>query len=262
MPRPPASNSVNLKNIFKRVQSQMLAHFACGEVFEHPTICGAATEREWIDLFSLYLPQRYSATPAFVVNADGHRSRQIDITVYDKLYSPPIFPHESGVHVPAESVYAIFEVKTMLTLNLLTDAGEKAASVRALRRTSTPVVSAGAPRPPIRPNHILAGVLALGSHWPTRFQKRLSAGILAMPPAQRLDIGCILRQGAFEYVPHPGRRSEVHFSTKTESLIFFFFRLLDRLRSLGTAPALDLMQYGRSLSSFRKTRYQHRTRTP
>jgi hypothetical protein len=41
-------------------------------------------------------------------------------------------------------------------------------------------------------------------------------------------------------------------STPDESLIFFILRLLERMREMGTAPAADLMEYGRSLRSFRK----------
>ena len=59
----------------------------------------------------------------FHADADGRRSRQIDIAIYDHLYSPLIFPHDSGIHIPAESVYAIFEVKQALTRQLLFDAG-------------------------------------------------------------------------------------------------------------------------------------------
>jgi hypothetical protein len=41
-------------------------------------------------------------------------------------------------------------------------------------------------------------------------------------------------------------------STPDESLIFFILRLLERLREMGPAPAADLMEYGRSLRSFRE----------
>lgn len=51
----------------------------------------SASEQRWIDLFDRYLPRRYRASPAFVVDADGGRCRQIDIAIYDNLYSPLIF---------------------------------------------------------------------------------------------------------------------------------------------------------------------------
>ena len=69
-----------------------------------------------------------------------------------------------------------------------------------------------------------------------------------MPDEQRLDFGCALLHGAFEVLP-AGDSYSFHFSTARESLIFFFIRLVERLRALGTAPAADLMQYARSLRS-------------
>ena len=224
----------------------MLSHLAVGELFEHPTACGAVTERHWLDLFARYLPERYRASSAFIVDADGGCSRQIDVAIHDRLYSPRLFPHSGGLHIPAESVYAVFEVKQDLNQRLIRDAGRKAASVRRLRRTSVPLIAAGAPVAAIQPHRILAGILALRSGWPTRLYRRLPAALNRLAPDENLDLGLALRDGAFEHFP--GR--PVRFSTPNESLIFFMIRLLERLRALGTAPAADLMAYTRSLSSF------------
>ena len=257
MGRPPDSGRIDLSQFFLRIQQQMLAHLAVGELFEHPSSCGAATEQQWINLFNQYLPQRYRASSAFVVDADGRRSRQIDIAIYDHFYSPLLFPHDSGLHIPAEGVYAVFEVKQTLTPQLIRDAGRKAASVRNLRRTSVPVLSAGGRHPAIRPQRILAGILAVDAAWSSTFGRKLPAILRRMASDECLDLGCALLQGAFEVVaPSPRPRvsaspclPSVRLSTPRESLIFFIIRLIERLRALGTAPAADLMQYGRSLES-------------
>jgi hypothetical protein len=103
--KPKDTHQIDLHKIFRRVQQQMLANLAASEIFEHPTACGAATEQHWLDLLNRYLPHRYQATSAFIIDADGRRSRQIDIAIYDRFYSPLLFHHDSGPHVPAESVY-------------------------------------------------------------------------------------------------------------------------------------------------------------
>lgn len=233
--------------MFRSVQSQMTACLSLGDLFEHPGACGDVAERGWIDLFNRYLPRRYRATPAFVVDADGGRSRQIDIAVYDNLYSAALFPNESGVHIPAESVYAIFEVKHTLTSKWIVDAGRKAASVRRLRRTSSPVVSGGRLRPALAPQPILAGVLAVRGIWRGDFARRLSPLLARLPESQALDLGCVLEEGAFER----SARAKHRFSAAEDALIFFVIRLLERLRHIGTAPAADLMEYARDLPSFK-----------
>jgi hypothetical protein len=249
MPRQPDSGQIDLTKIFHRVQQEMLAQLAVGRLFEHASAAGAATEHHWLELFDRYLPKRYRATPAFVIDSAGRRSRQVDIAIFDNLYSPLLFPHASGFHIPAESVYAVFEVKPTFSRQWLQDAADKAASVRALRRTSVPVIAGGSKRSAIRPKPILAGLLATGSVWnPATFAPNLRRALASINRSLdgRLDLGCSLEHGAFEHA------RSLRISHKDESLIFFVIRLLERLRAMGTAPAADLMLYARELRSFRK----------
>ncbi len=248
MPRHPDSGQLDLSEVFHRVQQQMLADLAVGRLFEHASSAGAATERHWIALFERYLPQRYRSAPAFVIDSEGRRSRQIDIAIFDNLYSPPLFPHSSGHHIPAESVYAVFEVKPTFSRQWLRDAAQKAASVRALRRTSVSVIAAGDRRRAIAPSPILAGLLATGSVWnPGTFAENLREALALFTGPERVDLGCSLEHGAFETTG-----PSVAVSEPDEALIFFVLRLIERLRAMGTAPAADLMQYARSLKSFTK----------
>jgi hypothetical protein len=227
MPRRPDSGQIDLAEIFRRVQQEMLAQLSVGRLFEHASTAGAATEHHWLQLFDRYLPKRYRAAPAFVIDSTGHRSRQIDIAIFDNLYTPLLFPHSSGIHLPAESVYAVFEVKPTFSRQWLRDAAEKAASVRSLHRTSVSVIGREATNPPA----ILAGLLATTSVWnPETFATNV------LRARYDLDIGCCLEHGSFEgkTISSPGH-----------SLIFFLIRLLDRLRAMGTAPAIDWSQYGK-----------------
>jgi hypothetical protein len=254
MPRPPDSGKLDLAEFFFAVQYEMLSQLSVDGLFEHASTAGAATERHWIELFNRYLPQRYRTTPAFVVDSTGRRSRQIDIAIFDNLYSPLMFPHSSGLHIPAESVYAIFEVKQTLTRQWIREASQKAATVRHMHRTSVPIIAGGKPRTAIRPSPILTGILASTSIWsPETFKSNLVAAVNAIPPRDRLDLGCALEHGSFERT-----KKRIKVSTQDESLIFFMLRLLDRLRKMGTAPAADLMKYGQGLTSIEVNRHRPR----
>ncbi len=246
-PAGPESGQIDLTEVFQRVQQEMLAQIAVGRLFEHASAAGTATEHHWLDLFSsaISLSATASALRLHHRLADGSRSRQIDIAIFDNLYSPLLFPHPSGFHIPAESVYAVFEVKPTFSRQWLQDAAEKAASVRGLHRTSVPVIAGGTKRSAIRPKPILAGLLATGSVWnPETFAANLTRALASLD--NPLDLGCSLDHGAFEY------NRSLRISDKDESLIFFVIRLLERLRAMGTAPAADLMLYARALRSFRK----------
>jgi hypothetical protein len=238
------TDRVNLRQVFFRVQERMRAELACSDVMDHPGASGAATEQRWIDLFNRYLPQRYRATSAFVIDADGWRSRQIDIAIYDHFYSPLLFHDETQPSIPAESVYAVFEVKQTLTAEWIKDAASKAASVRRLRRTSAPLLSAGSVHPPKEPHRILAGVLSRGSVWQDKFKSRATFYLQRLRGDERLDLGCSLGDLAFEAT---GAGDTLEFSEREEALIYFMLRLIIRLQQMGAAPAIDLAEYGRCL---------------
>jgi len=61
-----------------------------------------------------------------------------------------------------------------------------------------------------------------------------------------LDFVCCLEHGTLE------NSRAMRVSHPDESLIYFVLRLQERLRAMGTAPAVDWQEYGRSLRSFRK----------
>ncbi|HEY7387530.1 MAG TPA: DUF6602 domain-containing protein [Bryobacteraceae bacterium] len=210
MPRRRDSRNIDLTEVFRRVQDEMLAEFRVGRLFEHASSAGRAAEGHWLEMFDRYLPKRYRAAPAFVMDREGRRSRQIDIAIFDQFAWPVLFPHASGMHLPAESVRAVFEVKPTFSRQWLREAAEKADSVRSLTRAQT-----GA-----HPRRILTGLLAAGSVWPARtFAKNLRSALSDI----RLDMGCCLERGAFE------RRGRVEISEQDEALMFFVLRLGERL---------------------------------
>jgi hypothetical protein len=246
------SGRVDLNQVFQTMQRRMRALLDVGGALEHPSACGAAGELQWLHLLNCHLPERYRASSAFIVDARGNRSRQIDIAIYDRFYSPLIFPYEGGILIPAESVYAVFEVKQVLTRQYVRDAGIKVASVRRLKRTTVPIPATATGDCPAKPPfRILTGVLANKSVWKEKdFVANLTSALAQLTPDQSLDLGCILHQAAFQCVPRPRRRRHnLKLSTADDSLVFFLFHFLDRLRALGTAPALNFLAYARSLKS-------------
>src|SRR5690242_20213478 len=159
MPRRPDSGHIDLAEVFRRVQQEMLAQLSVGALFEHPSAMGHATEHHWLQLFDRYLPKRYRAAPASVIDSTDRRSRQIDIATFDNLGAPPRCPRSGGRRLRADGGYAVYEGRPSSSRQWLRDAAEKAASVRSLHRTSVSVIGREATKPP----PILAGLLATTS---------------------------------------------------------------------------------------------------
>jgi len=239
--------SVNLKEIFSGLQRQMITKMeADRKTIPHAPTLGDEGEASWLNLFQNYLPKRYQAEKAFVIDSEGKCSQQQDIVIFDRHYSPFLLRHDHARYVPAESVYGVFEVKQDLTREHIQYAGEKAASVRALRRTSAIIYHAAGRYEPKPHFVILAGLLCLESGWSPSFGEPFKDSLGSLNEGERLQCGCCLNAGAFECdwnTPSPAVSS----SPLDIALIYFFLRLLAQLQKLGTVPAIDLDAYAKQL---------------
>lgn len=163
----------------------------------HPTSKGDASEAVWLEMLNLYLPARYKALKAHVVDSKGRFSQQIDVVVCDKQYSPFIFSYQGEIVIPAESVYAVFETKQTIDAEFITYAQEKAESVRSLHRTSLPIPHAGGVYPPKPLSPILAGILSFQSEWNPPLGNPLVSRLTTDDANRRLDLGCVAAHGVF-----------------------------------------------------------------
>jgi len=240
-------NSIDLHGLFLAMQGQLIAKMQTSREFvQHKPTKGAAAEQSWMAMLNAYLPQRYKADSAFVVDHRGRLSEQIDIVIYDRQYSPLIFKQDGVLYIPAESVYAVFDVKHELRRGAIEQAAEKAESVRRLKRTSVPVRFVSGTYKPKALFEITAGVLCLESWWADGLGESLQKVLGERTQGGFLNLGCSVRDGSFEAVPTK-RGVKVEVSTRETALIFFFLRLLHRLQQMGTVPAIDLMKYGSRL---------------
>jgi len=239
---------MDLRGAFLGLQRTMIATLEANRVaIGHAITKGAANELQWLATLKKYLPERYCVDSGFVVDSEGTVSQQIDVVIYDRHYSPFLFHEEGAKYVPAESVYAVFEIKQILTARDIVYAGKKAASVRRLLRTSVAIPHAGGLFPPKEPPRILARFLALKSKWRPAFTEIFQNSVAALPVHARLDLGCVLKDGGFEVEYPPDAKPTVRSSPPDTALIFFFVKLLARLQAMGTVPALDFEKYGRVL---------------
>lgn len=239
---------VDLLGIFLELQKEMIASLsATRQVVQHSGTKGSASELQWQTMLNNYLPERYFVDNAFVLDCEGNLSEQMDIVIYDRQYSPFLFNQNFVKYLPAESVYAVFEVKQELNSAVVKYASEKVSSVRRLRRTSAPIAHAAGVHEPKKPGQILGGVLALNTTWNPKLGKAFLDNLAALPEEGQLNIGCALECGGFEALYRPGSEPLVEISSTETSLIFFFLRLLSRLQAIGTVPAIDLSEYGRVL---------------
>jgi hypothetical protein len=207
----------------------------------HSGAKGGASENIWLELFTKYLPKRYQAVNGFVVDSKGAFSDQIDVIILDRQYSPFIFEHDGLKIVPAESVYAVFEAKQTVNLDLVKYAGEKIQSVRSLHRTSLPIPHAGGVYPAKPPGKIHGGVLAFESDWNPPMGESL---VNALNHVNGIDLGCIAAHGYFNY-DEKSRLYKISLGNKPATA--FLFKLISDLQFLGTVGMIDVLEYSKWL---------------
>jgi len=250
-------NKIKIKEIFKGLQEQMEAKLTFNRsVINHPTAKGDFTELEWIEMLSTYLPKRYCADRAFVIDSDGEMSNQIDIVVFDRQYSPFILRQNGITYIPAECVYAVIEVKQDLSKENIIYTQNKAESVRKLKRTSIEIPHAGGIYPPKKHARILAGILALDGS----LSKEVQGIITNADESKVVNFGCSLIGKTYFNLPnfHPWDENkkpyELNLQKDENSLVNFFMNLIAELQKLGTVPAIDVSSYlKQSLSTCRTT---------
>lgn len=257
---------IDLKELFYGLQQQMLDSLNVDRKFiQHPGSKGDATEQRWIDFLRTYLPDRYKVDRAIVIDSTGNVSEQIDIVIYDAIYTPFIFKQDGFMYIPAESVYAVFEIKQDIK-GYIDYAAQKVESVRKLKRTSIGMVASGRPTAARPLTKIIGGILTTTNSYSGNdtVKKQLEQ----LNGFQTLDLGCFCDSGSFyvdyeeaiseetysvknveencksiEQIYASRRIKKIQFSNKDVSLFTFFLQLVSYLKSIGTVPAIDVNAY-------------------
>jgi hypothetical protein len=213
------------------------------KAFGHPGTKGDASEKVWLDLLQKYLPKRYQAEKAHVVDSNGMFSQQMDVVVFDRQYSPFIFNYEGEIIIPAESVYAVFEAKQSINTEYVKYAQEKVQSVRTLYRTSLPIPYAGGTYPAKQPTQIFGGILTFESDWTPALGTSLEEALLKEKGC--LNLGCIAAHGYFIF-DEPLKT--YNFFSGGKPATAFLFKLISQLQFCGTVPMIDILAYSQWLT--------------
>jgi len=231
-----AKEKMSIKSMFKAKQAILESKLSI--LLDHPVTKGDHCESAWIDFFRSFLPSKYAVDKGFIFDSQGNVSEQIDIIIHEALYSPLIFGTDSGEKfITAESVYAVFDSKPQINKGTLEYTNNKIASVVGLVRSSRGVINAGRYSPPRELTHIIGGILAIDAVSNSTIEQHLSDN-------HYIDIGCAIKNTSFIAERNVDMSiSSVNFSNSEESVLSFFYIVLDSLYKLGTVAGIDIRDY-------------------
>ena len=240
-------SNLNLANLLGGMHENVRTNLELARKnFSHPGTKGDAAENVWISLFNEYLPARYTAEKAHIVDSTGQQSDQIDVVVFDRQYTPFVFKMGGQITIPAESVYAVFETKQTLNADNIQYAKDKIASVRKLHRTSLPIPHAGGTYPAKPPIPVIGGFLSLEGDWKPPLGSSLTKNLATKNDQERIDIGCVAAHGSFQWNADQHKYCIDESKTAASK---FVFQLISRLQFSGTVPMIDVMSYARWLDA-------------
>ena len=244
----------DLTEAFFKRQAKLCADLGLSDISSHAVTKGDQTELDWLRMLEEFLPKRYGVTKAFVVDSKGHQSEQMDVVIHDRHFSLLFFEVAHAKYIPAESVYAAFEVKQNLNKENLEYAANKIASVRKLHRTSIEIPHAGGMYDPILTKRIVGGILTRRSDWTPPFGDSFESCLTNLDAQEStgftygLDVGCAVEHGGFVVNrDKDGVRQTIDHSESNVALIYFVMRLLRKLQIIGSAPAIDYDAYFKSV---------------
>jgi len=278
------NKNIELKSLFASMQHQMSAQLSTNrDNITHSTSKGDALENAWIEWLRKYLPNRYSVDKAIVIDYEGTISQQMDIVIYDNWYTPFIFTQNGFHYIPAEGVYAVFEVKPDISdfsggKHNIAYTGEKIESVRVLKREAANFINGGIKYLPRPLSKILGGILTSTKSGERNNNITLIKHFKEQTDLKSIDIGCVADYGSF-YIDYesPKRINErglditgeiteagiepyreyyknrkylgSRFSSEENSFVTFFMQLTRHLQqSIGTVPAINLNKYLESIN--------------
>lgn len=237
-------SSWSLTTLLESLQDDLHSQLQTAKkALNHPVSKGDASEAVWLSFLQLYLPKRYQAEKAFVVDSKGNFSEQMDVVIFDRQYSPFIFKFKDEIIIPAESVYAVFEAKQTINAQMVKYAQKKVESVRALHQTSLDIPHAGGiykAKPPIK---ILGGILTFESDWTPPMGTSMEDVLKSSPGV--LNIGCVASHGYFNY---ESEKNDYIFYHGGKPAPGFLFKLISELQLAGTVPMIDVLAYSNWLT--------------
>lgn len=119
-----------LRKSIKRIE----ADFDFSAIIDHN--CSKGTFREQIlkNFLKPFLPGCYGVSGGQAFDNDGNISKQLDVVVYDSLFSYLAPYMDDFIYFPCESIYGNIEIKSSLNKQSFNDAVENIASLKKLSR--------------------------------------------------------------------------------------------------------------------------------
>lgn len=82
---------------------------------EQPYVTGSYRETVWKSLFEMIIPKKYCIEQGiFIIDSYENISREVDLVVFDEMYTPYIFNYGKIKFIPVEAVAIVIQCKSII----------------------------------------------------------------------------------------------------------------------------------------------------
>lgn len=123
----------------KQVGADLIGAFGKARLGTTPDAVGDAMENTTLKKLEQLLPRTLAAGSGFVIDTEGHTSRQMDVVIYERFLCPvfSLDDDKGSNYYPCEGVVAVGEIKSRVGKSEFDDSIEKMESVKSLKRKFT-----------------------------------------------------------------------------------------------------------------------------
>lgn len=125
---------MKLLDALRNASDELESKFQSSKLFTHPGEIGSVREEIISDLIRPFLPECYGLGSGQIFSSEDEMSKQIDIVIYDSIYSNVLFKNQKANLFPCESVYGEIEVKSHLSTEELIKSLDNIESMKKLSR--------------------------------------------------------------------------------------------------------------------------------
>jgi hypothetical protein len=126
--------------VLRRLQAEVDSF---NKLIKHQGERGRENELALARILEQLVPGRFGVGSGLLIDSSNQYSKQTDIVIFNQADEPALLAQTNQVLFPVENVRVAIEIKTSIVKREIVDAGEKAASIRALDDGgyATPVVA-------------------------------------------------------------------------------------------------------------------------
>ncbi|WP_198368490.1 DUF6602 domain-containing protein [Roseomonas rosulenta] len=237
-------------NVLNQAETRLALDASGAENFEHRGIKGNERALALADFLRSHLPSIFAVGKGEAIDFKDNRSGELDLFLYDRMSAAPIQSSSENILVPAEAIYAVIEVKSILTGDEIEKCLNSAKKVRALRPFKEKFLPAATDGKTFEnhfrcPYYVFAYRSNLSEkNWAQKEFDRIKASAkLCKCEVDVVDRVFVLDRG----IIHPQARSAVAEENPKGLFLEFYVHLMNFLtRERGRRPPIDWMAYAKT----------------